>query len=214
MRKAGAFFLLSLLIWAPGALVFAQEEEPGEAPGVEEEAPAEPDWGDYIPSLYSSGDRIFSMSMGVIFPTVFVHQGTVITHNINPLGGTGNLGLAQFIGPHVFLGGEIGLMFATTLRKSPLYIVPIGFRAGYQFILKRFEFPLSLALGIAPQKYLGQDYFGFFMKPSAGAYFRLNPDWSFGVNTAWWWVPQWPKEGDRVVDGNFVDITLSARYHF
>jgi hypothetical protein len=194
--------------------MFAQEEEyPGEEPGVEEEAPIESDWEDYIPSLYSRGDRIFSMSMGVIFPAVFIHNGNTMTHNINALGGTGNLAYMQFIGSHVFLGGEIGLMFATTLRKSPLYIVPIGFRAGYQFIAGRFEFPLSVALGIAPQKYLAQDYLGFFMKPAMGAYFRLTPDWSFGVNTAWWWIPQWPKERDRIVDGNFIDITLSARYH-
>jgi hypothetical protein len=215
MRKAGAFFLLSLLMWAPGALVFAQEEEyPDEEPGIEEEAPVEPDWEVYIPNLYSSGDRVFSISMGLIFPTVFTHQGKAITHNVNPLGGTGNLAYMQFIGSHVFLGGEIGIMFASTLRKSSLYIVPIGFRAGYQFIVKRFEFPLSLALGIAPQSYLSQDYLGFFMKPSGGAYFRLNPDWSFGINTAWWWVPQWPKEKDKIVNVNFIDITFSARYHF
>jgi hypothetical protein len=215
MRKAGAFFLLSLLIWAPGAPVFAQEEEyPGEEPGIEEEAPVEPDWGDYIPNLYSPGDRIFSMSMGVVFPTVFTDKDGLITHNINPVGGTGNLAYMQFLGSHFFLGGEIGLIFATTLRKNSLYIVPIGLRAGYQFIFKRFEFPLSMTLGLAPQSYLAQNYLGFFLKPAAGAYFRLNPDWSFGINTAWWWVPQWPKDLERTVNGNFVDITLSARYHF
>jgi hypothetical protein len=102
-------------------------------------------------------------------------------------------------------------MFAQTLAKNYLFVVPIGLRAGYQFIAGRFEFPLSLMVGFAPQKYLEDGYFGFFMKPAVSAFWRFNPDWSFGVKTAWWWVPQW---AENTVYGNFLEITLSARYHF
>jgi hypothetical protein len=105
-------------------------------------------------------------------------------------------------------------MFASTLRENTLFIIPIGVRVGYQFILKRFEFPLALTLGLAPQRYLDLGYAGFFMKPSVSAFFRFNPDWSFGLNSAWWWVPEWTREKDKNVDGHFVDITISARYHF
>jgi hypothetical protein len=216
MQKAGAFFLLLLL--AGGPFIFAQEGEE-ENPGMEEETPGEEipiesDWSGYIPSLYSRGDQTFTISLGPIFPTVFMNNGKPITHNVNVVGGTGNLSYNHFLGPHFFLGGEIGIMFDTTLRKSPLYIVPIGLRGGYQFIFKRFEFPLALTVGLAPQKYLAQEYLGFFMKPSVSGFFRFNPDWSFGINTAWWWVPQWPKETSKRVDGHFIDVTVSARYHF
>lgn len=215
MPKAGAFFLLLLLL---GGFAFTQEggeEEPGTEEELPEEGvPIESDWSDYMPSLYSQGDQTFIISLGLIFPIVFLEKEAAITHNLFPAGGTGNLAYNIFLDSHFFMGGEVGIMFDSTLRKNTLFIIPIGFRAGYQFILKRFEFPLTLTLGFAPQRYLELNYFWFFLKPSASAFFRFNPDWSFGINTAWWWVPQWTAEPDKNVDGNFLDITLSARYHF
>jgi hypothetical protein len=208
MPKAGAFLLPLLLL---GGLVFAQEEE---EPGDEERAPIESDWSDYMPSLYSRGDQTFTISLGLIFPVVFLKDGAAITHNLFPVGGTGNLSYNFFFGSHFFAGGEVGIMFDSTLRKNTLFIIPIGLRGGYQFVLKRFEFPLALTLGFAPQRYLDLNYLGFFVKPSASAFFRFNPDWSFGINTAWWWVPQWTAERDKNIDGNFIDVTFSARYHF
>jgi hypothetical protein len=52
------------------------------------------------------------------------------------------------------------------------------------------------------------------MKAGASVFFRFNPDWSFGLNTAWAWYPEWPKDKEHSMDGNFMDLTLSARYHF
>jgi hypothetical protein len=211
MQKAGAFFLLLLLVQGP--LIFAQEED-DQDPGFEEEIPIESDWSGYMPSLYSRGDQAFIITAGTIFPVVFLQNGAAITHNIFAVGGTGSLSYNYWFDSHFFVGGEIGGMFGSTLRKNTFFIIPIGIRGGYQFILQRFEFPLALTIGIAPQKYLELGYFGFFVKPVVSAFFRLNPDWSFGVNTAWWWVPQWPRETEKRVDGNFIDVTLSARYHF
>jgi hypothetical protein len=211
MQKARAFFLWMLLLLACGFSLSAQEDE---EPGSEEEPPLESDWSVYMPTLYSRGDQTFTISIGVIFPTVFFQNSKTITHNINVVGGTGRLSYNYFFSPHFFVGGEIGGMFDYTLRENTLFIIPIGVRAGYQFILKRFEFPLALTLGIAPQRFLDYSYLGFFVKPSAAAYFRFNPDWSFGITTDWWWIPQRPEEKDKSVDGNFIDVTLSARYHF
>jgi hypothetical protein len=214
MQKARAFFLWMILLLVCGFSLFAQEYPEDEEPGSEEAPPIESDWSGYMPSLYSRGDQTFNISLGVIFPTVFYQNSKPITHNVNVVGGTGSLGYNYFFSSHFFVGGEIGGMFDYTLRKNTLFIIPIGVRAGYQFILKRFEFPLALTLGIAPQRFLDLGYVGFFMKPSASAFFRFNPDWSFGMNTAWWWVPEWTRERDKNIDGNFIDITLSARYHF
>ncbi|MDR0876746.1 MAG: hypothetical protein LBN21_01730 [Treponema sp.] len=217
MQKAGAFFLIALL-GIGGGFLFAQEEEapddvyPEETPG--EDVPIESDWGDYMPALYSAGDQTFTISLGVIFPTIFTDKSGLITHNITPVGGTGFLGYSYFLDSHFSLGGEIGGMFIATLAKNTLFIIPIGLKVGYQFILGRFELPLGITIGFAPQRYLEKGYFGFFLKPIVGGFFRFNPDWSFGINTAWWWVPQWPKESEKYINGNFIDITLSARYHF
>jgi hypothetical protein len=197
--------LLSVLLLFPAA---AQEIEGGEgAP----ELPIESDWPDVMPDLYSQGDKIFGLSAGVILPILFIHEsGGVKAGNLS-VGGAGSMSYTYFINSHLFIGGEVGGMFAATKAENTLFIVPMGMRFGYQFILGRFEFPLSLLIGFAPQTYLEKDFFGFFVKPAASAFWRFNPDWSFGVNTAWWWVPQW---ADRTVYGNFLEITLSARYHF
>jgi hypothetical protein len=230
MQKAGAFFLSVCLLLAQGLFIFAQEAEPGEAvpgeampgemepgeamPGIGGEVPAEPGWDTYIQSLYSRGDKNVTISLGLIFPLAFVNRGEVLPMQMIPVGGTGSLAYNYFFDSHFFMGGEVGLMFIGTRRKNTFLSFPFGLRGGGQFIIGRFEFPLSLSIGLAPQRYLDETYFGMYLRPSVAAFFRLSPEWSFGVNTGWWWIPQWPKEKKHSVDGHFLDFTLSARFHF
>ncbi|MDR1908674.1 MAG: hypothetical protein LBQ35_02035 [Spirochaetaceae bacterium] len=203
-----AIFPAALLLLAAPFLLAAQEQSPGEIP-------VEPDWIEEDLGLYVRGDKIFSMSLGVLFPTLFLNErGGGYTGNIN-LGGTGSLGFFYFFTGHWFLGGEVQGMFASTLGENMLYIIPIGVRGGYQFYLGPFEFPLSLMIGMAPMTHLATNYLGLFLKPEVSAFWRFNSSWSFGVNTGWWFVPQWPK-GQPARDryANFLELTLSARYHF
>jgi hypothetical protein len=213
MLKAGAFFLVLLLGLGIPPLSAQEEGEPGT--GEDEEIPIESEWDVYMPDTYTRGDQTFIISLGLDFPTVFFNRGRLINHNFTPpLGGTGSLAYNYFFGPHFFVGGEIGGMFNYTLSESTVFIIPIGIRAGYQFVVKRFEFPLTAAIGIAPQRYLSEGYFGMFLKGGASVFFRFNPDWSFGLNSNWFWLPQWTSEPSKNVDGNMVDLTLSVRYHF
>jgi hypothetical protein len=157
---------------------------------------------------------IVTMAAGALFPTVFYdNNGEVYDHQIKT-GGMGSLGFNYFLSPGFYIGGEINAGFSGTVNNL-LITFPFGFRGGYQFIFGRFEFPLSLTIGMVSQRYLSKEYFGFFMKPEVSAYWRFNPDWSFGFNVGWWWVPQWPKAGAEYNrDGNFLPLTLSARYLF
>jgi hypothetical protein len=194
------------------------EEEGGEGEGgEEEEIPAEEDWSGFMPSLYSRGDQTFNLSLGVVVPTVFAKtNGDIIPHNMI-IGGAGSLSYDYFFGSHVFVGGELMGMFSYTLGNHMLFVIPINLRAGYQFVVQRFEFPLSLGLGIAPQQFKtskSYDYLGLFVKPRASVFFRFNPDWSFGINTAWWWIPQITGNSDESVHGHFFEATIAARYHF
>jgi hypothetical protein len=200
--------ILALLLLAAPFLLAAQEESPGGSP-------AEPDWIEEDLGLYARGDKIFSMSLGVLFPAVFLNErGQTYEGNVN-LGGTGSLAFFYFFTGHWFLGGEIQGMFASTLGETMLYIIPMGLRGGYQFYLGPFEFPLSLMVGMAPMTHLATNHLGLFIKPEASAYWRFNTSWSFGVNTGWWFVPQWPKDQPgRSRYANFLELTLSARYHF
>lgn len=207
MRMAWAFLLILLLCMGGlGGMLHAQENE---------EIPIESEWDIYAPEFYSRGDQTFIISLGVIVPTLFFNQGNMIDHNFSPpIGGTGSLAYNYYIDSHVSLGGEIGGMFNYTVAESTVFIIPIGFRVGYQFIYQRFELPLTVTAGFAPQRYLDLGYFGFFVKAGAALYYRFNPDWSFGVNANWGWFPQWTKDPEKDVHGNIVDVTIAVRYHF
>ncbi|MFP3041770.1 hypothetical protein LQZ19_08095 [Treponema primitia] len=200
------FFFLILL----GVLLFPLAAQDSEDDGRGVELPIDSDWPDSLPEVYSRGDKIFGISVGALFPLFFVGESGILPNNVN-IGGTLALSFSYFFNSHLFLGGELGGMFASTIGENNVFIVPMGLRVGYQFILGRFEVPISLMVGFAPQIYLEEDYFGFFAKPSVSLFWRFNPDWSFGLNTAWWLVPQWAA---RTVYGNFAELTISAQYHF
>jgi hypothetical protein len=214
--RAGALLTVFLLF---GALcsVSAQEnedEDSGEEGGGG--LPIDSDYMGPLPTLYSKGDQIFHIGAGTLFPTVFTdNNGKSYIHNIFAVGGMGFLAYTHFLSPHIFIGGELSGMFIGTLNKNTLFMVPFGILGGYQFILGKFEFPLTLMLGMAAQQYLEKKHFSYlFIKPSASVYWRYNHEWSFGLNAAWWWAPQWTEDSSQNRFGNFFEITLAARFHF
>lgn len=207
MKKANALLLLLCIFVLP---LSAQSEDDSDEEGTEIEA----DWYGELPPLYSSGDKTFNISLGLIFPTLFIENGKAIDLNMSVLGGAGSLVFNYFLDAHFFIGGEIGGQFNSTLAKNTIFIIPIGLRGGYQFLVWKMEIPLTLAMGIAPQRFLEQEYLGFFLKGGASAFYRFNPDWSFGMDLSWSWFPQWTKEPAKNVDGNYINLMFTARYHF
>ena len=169
------------------------------------------DWFDYDFSLYSRGDKTFHITMGLLFPLYF--SGINNNNHGISMGGTGTLTFNYFLDSHFFVGGEVSGSFTGTRGGNMLYLIPIGVRAGYQFLYRRFEIPVTLMLGVAPQRYLDKGYLGPILKAGAAGYWRYNMDWSFGLNTNLWVIPQWPNNGNNVV-GTFQELTLSARFHF
>jgi hypothetical protein len=201
------FLLFLVLLTGTAILLPAQEDEP-----------VEPDWRGLLPNLYSRGDQTFNISLGLVVPLFFYQEGVGIVKNNIGLGATGILSYNYFFGPHFFIGGEVGGMFAGTVAENNFFMVPIGARAGYQFILSRFEFPFSVLVGLVSQSYLGASYLGLFVKPSAGVFFRFNHEWSFGIMAEATWVPQWTdivRDNRKInIHGFFLDLTLGIRYHF
>ena len=206
MRQAWGLFLILLLV-SFGANVFAQEFP------EEEPDPIEPEWADIMTASYVKGDKNFVITLGVLFPTYFT--GSEIENNRHglSLGGTGSLSFNYFLTRSIFAGAELSGSFSGTRGGNMMYMIPLGARFGYQFLRQRFEFPFSLLIGGMGQRYLEKGYIGLILKPGASIFWRYNPEWSFGLNGMWWFVPQWPKNGQEVF-GNFMELTLSARYHF
>jgi hypothetical protein len=207
MRRTWSIFLILFLILS-GLSLYAQEG------GFPEDDPddsfPEAEFDEIMTADYSPGDRNFTIGAGVSIPLFF--SGIDNNRHGLSLGVFGSLAFNYFITRRIFVGGEISGMFAGTRGGNMLYIVPFGGNIGYQFSYRRFEFPVSLMIGAAIQKYLEKGYFGLFIKPGASAFWRYSPEWSFGMNGAWWFVPQWPKNGKNSF-GNFLALTLSARYH-
>ncbi|MDR0444092.1 MAG: hypothetical protein LBH44_11880 [Treponema sp.] len=203
MRKAGAFLLFLLLVTS--ILLYAQEEAPDEDPWYDD------DFDIYSPDLYLPGDQAFIISLGTVFPAFFVDKFDP------PVGGTGSLSYSYFFNAHFNVGGEVGGLFIPTLGRNTLFIIPLGIKAGYQFIFKRIEFPLNITLGMSWHRYLNLAYYGLYMKGGGGAYFRYNADWSFGFTSNLCWFPEWTDDNKDVykdVHGIMVDFMLSVRYHF
>ncbi|MDR0513065.1 MAG: hypothetical protein LBG93_08205 [Treponema sp.] len=206
--KALALFLILFAAVLPH--VFSQEEEP---------PPIDIDWIDFVVPMHGPGDRTINMSVGTIFPTVFSIDGAPSPgyHNFRAVGGTASFSFNYFFTANIFLGGELAAMFLPTGGERMFFMVPFGIRAGYQFVFRRFEFPVGIMIGGAPHRMLDERYFGFIAQATASAFWRFNQDWSFGLNTVWWLVPQRPAPQDGVrynALGNFLTVTLSARYHF
>jgi hypothetical protein len=216
MIRRGFPFLPALLLFVFLFPVSAQED------GADtDEIPIESDWDAGPVTLYSAGDKTFTMSIGALFPVLFLNnkgESYAVSYPVGNIhiGATGFLSFNYFLSPHLFVGGEIQGMFAGTLGGNMLYIVPIGVKIGYQFIVGHFEFPLSFMAGMAPQSYSNNiGYFGFFLKPQGAVFWRFNSEWSFGFNTGWWFVPQWPATGPEYRRyGNFIELTFAVRYHF
>lgn len=209
MRRTWSFWLVLFFF----AIVFplaAQED-----PDSDQETEAPPiEWDTYMPDLYRAGDKNFCITAGILIPTFFTGKG-MDNHSSNlKVGGNGALSFNYFLNAHLFLGGEFGGMFMATGGRNFLFAIPFGLRLGYQFVMNRFEFPVSLMVGAAPELYLEEKrYWGVIFKPGASIFYRFNPDWSFGFNVQWWMLPQWPKNGKNVL-GNFLELSLTARYHF
>jgi len=202
MRRTWSVFFILFLIFS-GLSLYAQEEE-------DDDSLPQTEFDEIMTVDYSPGDRNLTVSFGAIIPLFF--SGIDNNQHGLSVGGVGSLIFNYFITPKLFVGGELSGMFSGTRGGNMLYIVPFGVRAGYQFSYRRFEFPVSVMIGAAAQQYIEKGYFGFVIKPGASAFWRYSPEWSFGVNGTWWFVPEWPENGKDSF-GNFLELTLSARYH-
>ncbi|GMO32058.1 MAG: hypothetical protein Ta2B_12980 [Termitinemataceae bacterium] len=200
---------LMLLVCFP---LFSQNDEDDNEDT--DKSPIISQWSNSDLSLYTKGDQLFWINLGLLFPLFITdNDGGFIDNNIK-LGGIGSLKYSYFLTSHIFIGGELQGSFSPTLANL-YYVIPISFHGGFQFVVSRFEFPFSLSVGGASQIYANTNtLYGLFLKATASAFFRLSPDWSLGLNGAWWMLPQFTNTPEYDATGNFFELTLSARYHF
>ena len=208
MRRAIPIFVLTLFFISLHPILAQETEIPDE-----DERPPESIWLDAPPAMmYQYGEKTFTIALGMAIPTIFSGPNGILRNNFS-MGGTANLGYDLFINSNIAIGGELLGLFTGTVGDNMYYLIPIGFKATFQFIIKAVEFPISLGVGVAPQKYLDEGYFGPYAKATVAGYWRFRNDWSIGISYTWLLIAQWAKNPDETAYGNFSTVSVSARFH-
>ncbi len=131
------------------------------------------------------------------------------------LGGSVSLGYDYYLSSNLLIGGEATFMFNSSIGQNVLYCVPLLFNATWQFTSGKFEFPCTLGFGYAIQSFTSNQYFGPELRPQVGAYYRMNSEWSLGINGLVHIIPEFffatPEYNYVKVFGG---LQASARYHF
>nr|WP_168203386.1 hypothetical protein [Oceanispirochaeta crateris] len=188
-----------------------------------EEIPEEENTEKISIKYHAMGDQVFSISAGLFIPLYFNNpnlawsDSDAFTSTNLSLGGNGALYYGAFLNNNIQLGLEIGAMFAGSPNDHNFYMVPITFRGSYEFQFKNnlIAVPVYIGAGINMTSYLESFNVEMILKPGAGFYWNYSSDWSFGTNVTYWWVPQiYPGDSQYNRLGNFMDISLSAVYHF
>lgn len=167
---------------------------------------------------YSLGDQMLAINLGLMIPLYFNWGPDGFARTNLSVGGVGSLEWGSFINNNVAFGAELGGTFMFTPNGRALFMVPITGKVSYFFRPYPFEIPVFIGAGLNISRIDDQTKFDPILKPGASFYWAYNPEWSFGLNAVWWWVPQFyrgpkPPSGDTRV-GNFLELSLSALYHF
>ncbi len=203
MNQKILIFMLILII-LPLIHVFSQEDNEDE---------------EYIEEVYGLGDQTFTITAGVIHPLFYSTTDFEFNDTNLTMGGAGSLSWNGFISSKVSLGGEFGGMFAFSPNDRILYMMPLTFKVSYYFRSYPFEFPIYCGAGISFNSISDAFHLDFILKPGASVFWNFNPEWAFGFNLVYWWVPQ-IYTGDGMVPashtrfGSFLETSLSALFRF
>lgn len=198
--------ILVMLVFILSFPVYAQDNDSPETDEIYETA-------------YDLGDQIFTIKAGLFFPLFFMSPGFDFASTNLSMGGVGSLEWSTFVNSRVSLGGEFGGMFAFSPNDRILYMMPLTFKISYFYRKYPFEFPLYCGAGITFNNIDDAFHLDLILKPGASVLWNFNPEWAFGFNLVYWWIPQLytgngkvPADNTRF--GNFLETTLSALFHF
>lgn len=171
------------------------------------------------------GDQTFAITMGLYFPlfTVLTNDWPLYGYEAGTyktklsMGGTGGLAYSFYVSERIKVGLQVAGSFAKDINGNFAYSIPIDVKGSYEFHpWSRITIPLHLAVGIAMTSWKQDNFYvDPIIRPGFGVYFDWNFEWSFGMDTTWWFIPQIgvDDKSQRSI-GNFMDLTLTAEYHF
>lgn len=209
-------FLLSLCVLLPAGFAAAQASNASDQPRPTKPGPPKPKTGGS--QLYGLGDQMFLINAGLNIPLFFQSESgsTAATHL--SLGGLGSLEVDFFLNNNLTVGGEFGGNFSFSPNGRTLFLVPVTAKVSWIFHVYPFDFPVFFGSGVDFMRLGNELFVGPIVMPGAGAYWNFTAKWSFGLRAVYWWVPEIylgtspPPSRSRF--GNFLELSLSALYHF
>ncbi len=161
----------------------------------------------YVYEQNGAGDQFLSIDLMADFPLTFQKQLYI--------GAGAAISYYRFLNSNFAVGGDLLVGYNLTIGQKPLITVPITVGLLYQPYVGKFEFPITLGLGVASSTCQTMTYFpSLTTKASAGVFYRFAEGWSAGLNASIFWVPQWFKDSSKNFNGVFTTVGISARYHF
>ncbi len=165
-----------------------------------------------------AGDRAMTVIVGPVLPQAFqTFGGTFSKTNLFPVGGTLGLNLDFYLDDHWSLGGGLRGNATFSPNSNTLFLVPLTFRANYEFKVFPFSFPVGLGAGVCFTSYLTSTNADLILMPTASAFWNMNSTWSVGVTASQWMVfepygGKVPASESRIA--YFFDPSLALVYHF
>ncbi len=225
-RKLAILFLISLLGLFPLA---AQESDNGNGEGggdseiTTDPTPAEPEQERGFVEPYGLGSQTFTIGAGMFLPLFFHYPSPPDgVSNFEPalgqmtIGGQGSLTWEAYLTSRFSMGVELAGTFSFGPNGYIHSLIPLTAKASYLFRQGSFEFPVFIHTGIALNQYREQLYLSPIMKPGISGYWNMNAEWGFGLTMKYLWVPEiyFDDKANKSSFGNFLNIGISARYHF
>ncbi len=172
----------------------------------------------FVPT-HSLGDQTLGINLGLFVPLFFSGSAAGIEASNLTAGGVGSLDWGSYLSNEWKLGVELGGSFSFTPNGRALFLVPVTARASYFFNAYPWEFPVTVGAGINFSSLEQLVKLDPFVKVGGGAYWNFSTQWAFGLNTVYWIIPQIyfngsPAGAQATRVGNFLEITLTALYHF
>ncbi len=173
------------------------------------------------PSQYGLGDQTMSINAGLFVPLFLLPTGTALlapapggTAPHLSLGAVGSLSWAAYVAPQVRLGIDVAGDFTLSPNGNSLLMLPFVAKGSYIFTVYPFEIPLTLGVGMNIVKYVDKATIDLLIRPGISGLWIYNSSWSFGLNLNWWFDMQFAPTPADSRTGNFLEISLTALYHF
>lgn len=227
MKPFGAAALAAALLFMPLAALSGEDQQPAQAGAPSPQAPAaEPPVADSpvgaaLPAEQANpflpGEQTIGLSVGLQIPALMYFPGTSSFGDLSKLdlGGSFSFSYQYFIERGLAIGGSLAGAFNNTIGGLTVFTAPLGFTTSYWWSVMPLEFSVLAEAGGYLTRYDSLGMLGLFAKAGGGAYWRITPGWSVGLQAYFWFLPELHASPHTDLDAlaGYVETSVGAIYH-